>query len=160
MSRNGKAPRDVYSPYQVVKVPAGKAVKFVCQSVEWESVDTHWYGKHSVRCTKPQHCICDDQRIALVWKAYLLGTAPTGGVTAIFQITPLSAYMLEDATLHETGLLGAIIRLERKGTRDNSPLEASIRGYVKDTKERSYEQLERVVNVLYKQYCRLKAPPG
>lgn len=158
MARNGTIPTDVYSPYQVVKVQPGKPIKFVCQSQEWESIDTHWYGRHSVRCLRPDYCqLCED-RNAKVWKAYLLGTAPTGGVTAIFQITPLSATMLEDQTRCETGLLGAIIRLERKGQRPNSPLEASIRGYVASTEERCYEQLERVVNVLYKQYTCLNNP--
>jgi len=156
MSRNGRIPTDVYSPYQVVSVKPGHPIKFVCQSQEWESIDTHWYGRHSVKCLKPDHCqLCED-RNALVWKAYLLGTAPAGGVTAIFQITPLSATMLEDLTHTPTGLLGAIIHLKRAGGRANSPLEATIRGWVKDVKEKPYDQLERVVNVLYKQYADLK----
>lgn len=158
MSRNGRAPRDVYSPYQVVKVEPGKPIRMVCQSREWESVDTHWYGRHSVKCLKPAFCqLCED-RNTVAWKAYLLGTAPTGEVTAIFQITPLSAYMLEEQQSRETGLLGAIICLNRKGKRPNSPLEASIRGYVRETVEKPYDQLQRVVSVLYRQYSDLPEP--
>jgi hypothetical protein len=102
-------------------------------------------------------CSLCDVRNARVWKAYLLGTAPTGGVTAIFQLTPLSAGMLDEASRCERGLLGAIIRLQRKGNRENSPLEAQLRGWVDEVVEKPYEELERVVKVLYKQYSDLKS---
>jgi hypothetical protein len=152
MSRNGKAPTGVYSPYEVVKVLPGKPVKFISQSREWEDVNTHWYGNHSVKCEGPGKCLLCRDRHAQVWKGYLLGSMPSGGHTLIFQITPLGAYMLEEQTQHERGLLGALICLTRKGTRANSPLEASLRGWVTGTTEIPYEQLERTVQVLYRQY--------
>lgn len=156
MSRNGRPPTGIYSPYQVIKVEPGKPVKFICVSRDWETVDTHWYGKHSVQCRKPEPCICDGTRMDTVWKAYLLGTAPSGGNVAVFQLTPLAAYMLEEQTQGERGLLGAIICLTRKGTRVNSPLEASIRGWVDNTDEKPFEVLERVVRLLYREYAKLK----
>jgi hypothetical protein len=155
MSRNGEIPKDVYSPYQVVKVLPSKPIRMICQSKEWESIKTHWWGNHSVRCLSPDKCDLCEQRNDVAWKAYLLGTSPTGGVTAIFQLTPLSAFMLEEQITRETGLLGAIIKLTRVGKRRNGPLEASIRGYVNPVEEKPYEQLRRVVGVLYRQYSDL-----
>ena len=152
MVRNGKAPTGVYSPYEVVKVLPGKPIKFICQSREWEDVVTHWYGNHSVKCVgEPKCSLCVD-RHDKIWKGYLLGCLQSGGPTLIFQITPLGAYALEEQTAHERGLLGAILCLTRKGKRANSPLEASIRGWVRDTIEIPYETLERTVQVLYRQY--------
>lgn len=157
MSRNGPVPNGIYSPYEVVKCLPGKPIKFVCQSKEWEDVETHWYGGHSVRCPKPAYCqLCED-RNDVAWKAYLLGTAPTGGVTAIFQLTPLAASTLKEWADRPRGLLGAIILLKRKGDRPNGPLTAELRGWCDHTTERPYERLERVVNVLYKQYGNLQA---
>jgi hypothetical protein len=132
----------------------------ICQSKEWESIETHWWGNHSVRCLKPDKCDLCEKRNDVAWKAYLLGTSPTGDVTAIFQLTPLSAYMLEEQITRDTGLLGAIIKLNRVGKRKNGPLEASIRGYVKPVVEKPYEQLHRVVNVLYRQYSDLQESGG
>jgi hypothetical protein len=85
-----------------------------------------------------------------------LGVAPSGGNTAIFQLTPLSAAMLEEQTKTDRGLLGAIIVLTRKGERENSPLEASLRGWAPEVYEKPFKELERVVKVLYKQYGELK----
>jgi hypothetical protein len=157
MSRNGPIPTGIYSPYEVAKCLPGKPIKFVCQSKEWEDVETHWYGRHSVRCPRPAFCqLCHD-RHDVAWKAYLLGTAPAGGVTAIFQLTPLAASTLKEWADLPRGLLGAIIVLTRKGTRDNGPLTAELRGWCDHVTERPYERLERVVKVLYKQYGDLKA---
>lgn len=157
MTKNGHPPKDAYSPYEVVKVLPGKPIRFISQSQEWESVQTHWYGRHSVRCPKPDYCqLCED-RNDTAWKAYLLGTAPSGGVTAIFQITPLSASSLLEFNGRPEGLLGAIISLERKGQRTNGPLTASLRGWTRDVTERPFPILERVVRVLYRQYGDLAA---
>jgi hypothetical protein len=158
MVANGKPPRDVYSPYEVVKVVAGKPIKFVCQNQEWEDVITHWYGNHSVKCGGEDKCTLCRDRHDKIWKGYLLGTPFASSTTCIFQITPLGAYMLEEQTHRSSGLLGAIICLQRKGIRSNSPLEASIRGFVPDTKDIGYDRLERTVAVLYRQYARLKNP--
>lgn len=156
MTKNGRPPRNVFSPYQVVKVLPNKPVKFVCQSRQWETVVTHWYGNHSVRCDGTDNCgLCLD-RNAQVWKAYVLGCGAGGGPTAIFQLTPLAAYMLDETSLQDRGLLGAIIVLNRKGNRPNSPLEASIRGWTDTYVEKPFEQLERVVKVLYKQYADIR----
>jgi hypothetical protein len=152
MARNGTPPTGVYSPYEVVKVLPGKPVKFICQSREWEDINTHWYGNHSVKCEGKDKCALCLDRHAQIWKGYLLGCMQTGGQTLIFQITPLGAYMLEEQTTNERGLVGALLCLTRKGKRPNSPLEASIRGWVRDTKEIPYESLERTVQVLYRQY--------
>lgn len=152
MSRNGKAPTGVYSPYEVVKVLPGKPIKFICQSREWEDINTHWWGNHSVKCEGPGRCLLCRDRHAQIWKGYLLGCMQSGGPTLIFQITPLGAYMLEEQTQHERGLLGALVCLTRKGKRANSPLEASLRGWVSGTTEIPYESLERTVQVLYRQY--------
>jgi hypothetical protein len=154
MAKNGKAPKGVYSPYQVVKVLPDKPIKFICQSKEWEDINTHWYGNHSVKCEGPGKCLLCRDRHAQIWKGYLLGCMQTGGPTLIFQITPLGAYMLEEQTKHARGLLGALLCLTRKGRRANSPLEASIRGWVRDTDEIPFETLERTVQVLYRQYSR------
>lgn len=160
MSRNGRAPTDVYSPYEVIKVHPGKPVKFISVCNDFESVVTHWYGRHSVRCDETPLCqLCLD-RNDKVWKGYLLGTAPTGGQVAIFQITPLSAVPLQELVDNGRGLRGAIIKLERKGQRANSPLTAELRGWARDTVEIPYENLERVVNVLYKQYSRVPKDRG
>jgi hypothetical protein len=157
MSKNGRPPVGSYSPYEVVKVLPGKPIKFVCQSKEWEDVNTHWYGRHSVRCPAPDFCqLCED-RNGLAWKGYLLGTSPSGGVTAIFQITPVCADTLQEWADLPRGLLGAVIVLTRKGTRDNGPLTASLRGWVDNVTERPYDRLLRAVNVLYRQYGDLNA---
>jgi hypothetical protein len=156
MSRNGKPPKDVYSPYEVVRVLPGKPIKFISQVREWEDVVTHWYGRHSEQCSGKDDCHLCLARNARVWKAYLLGVAPSGGNTAIFQLTPLSAAMLEEQTKTDRGLLGAIIVLTRKGERENSPLEASLRGWAPEVYEKPFKELERVVKVLYKQYGELK----
>jgi hypothetical protein len=157
MSQSGKPPTGTYSPYEVAKVLPGKPVKFVCQSKNWEDVYTHWYGRHSVKCAKPGFCqLCED-RNDVAWKAYLLGTAPSGGVTAIFQLTPLAASTLLEWEERERGLLGAIILLTRKGPRENSPLVSELRGWCDSVVERPYARLERVVQVLYKQYGDLRA---
>lgn len=157
MSQSGKPPVGTYSPYEVVKVLPGKPIKFISQSKHWEDVETHWYGRHSVRCPKPAFCqLCED-RNDIAWKAYLLGTAPAGGVTATFQLTPLSASYLLEWEESPRGLLGAIIVLTRKGTRANGPLTAELRGWCDHVIERPFERLERVVKILYKQYGDLKA---
>jgi hypothetical protein len=156
MVAGGKPPRDVYSPYEVVKVVTGKPIRFVCQNREWEDIYTHWYGNHSVKCGGEDKCqLCLDRRDR-IWKGYLLGTPFASDTTCIFQITPLGAYMLEEQTHCERGLLGSIICLTRKGVRANSPLEAVIRGRVPDVHEIGAEKLERTVAVLYRQYARLK----
>ena len=157
MSENGKPPNGIYSPYQIVKVLPGKPVKFVSQSKQWEDVYTHWYGGHSIKCPGPDNCSLCKTRHDVTWKAYLLGTAPTGGVTAIFQLTPLAASTLIEWADLPRGLLGAIIVLKREGTRDNGPLTSELRGWCDHVSERSYPRLERVVKVLYKQYGDLKA---
>jgi hypothetical protein len=157
MSRNGRPPSGIYSPYEVVKCLPGKPIKFVCQSKEWEDVETHWFGGHSVQCPKPAPCKLCEERHDVAWKAYLLGTAPTGGVTAIFQLTPLAASTLLEWVDRQRGLLGAIILLNRKGDRANGPLTAELRGWCDHVVERPYERLQRVVKVLYKQYGDLQA---
>lgn len=160
MSANGKPPRGIYSPYEVVKVRPGRTVKFISVVKEWEGIHTHWYGRHSVKCAGPAECELCKLRNAVAWKGYLLGTAPSGGAVAIFQITPLGAYALEEATETSNGLLGAIIRLERKGKRENSPLTANLMGWATGQVEIPYTGLERVVNVLYKEYSSIdKACP-
>lgn len=118
---------------------------------------THWYGNHSVKCDLTEECQLCQNRNAKVWKAYLLGTAPSGGNTAIFQLTPLAADMLDEISMSHRGLLGAIICLTRKGERANSPLEASLRGWTEKVVEKPFDQLERVVKVLYKQYADLQS---
>lgn len=153
MVQNGKPPKNVYSPYEVVKVLPGKAVKFISSVVDWEDVHTHWYGKHSVKCNGPDKCELCERRNNVAWKGYLLGTAPSGGPLAIFQITPLGAHSLEEFTERPRGLLGAIIRLERKGKRENSPMTANLVGWVDDQLEVPYETLKRAVNVLYREYA-------
>lgn len=155
MVRGRKPPKDVYSPYEVVKVVHGKPIKFVCQVQEWEDIYTHWYGNHSVKCGGEDQCSLCDDRHDKIWKGYLLGTPFASDTTCIFQITPLGAYMLEEQTRRDTGLLGAIICLQRKGIRANSPLEATVRGWVPDVREIDYSRLERTVAVLYRQYARL-----
>jgi len=152
MSANGRAPKHVVSQYTVVKVNPGKKVSFICQSREWESVDTHWYGNHSVKCVGEDICQMCKDGVEHTWKAYLLGHSHTGGPTFIFQITPLAAGYLEAQTETERGLLGAIIVLNRKGKRKNSPLEAQIRGFDPGVHEIDYDTLERVINVLYRQF--------
>lgn len=158
MVANGSPPRDVYSPYEVVKVHPDKSIKFVCQNRVWEDVTTHWHGGHSVKCGGEDKCSLCNDRQDKIWKAYLLGTPWASNTTCIFQITPLGAYMLEEQTNTERGLLGAIICLTRKGIRSNSPLEASIRGWSPEVTEIEFERLERTVAVLYRQYAKLKRP--
>lgn len=152
MSRNKKPPKDSYSPYKIVQVPPETAVKFVCQSREWEGLQTHWYGNHSVRCPGEMNCDLCIERIPTVWKGYLFGQAVDGGNTAMFQLTPLAAFTLEELTESKRGLLGAIISLKRAGRRKNSPLEASIRGFDRSVKEIPFEALERTVSVIYREY--------
>lgn len=160
MVRGRKPPQDVYSPYEVVKVLPGKPIRFVCQNQEWEDIYTHWHGNHSVQCPGEDKCSLCVDRHDKIWKGYLLGTPFSSDTTCIFQITPLGAYMLEEVTHRETGLLGAIIKLERKGIRANSPLEASVRGYDPGVREIDYKRLERTVAVLYRQYSRVNGQPN
>lgn len=154
MSANGRAPTDVYCQYDVVKVKPGKPVKFLCHSREWESVDTHWYGNHSIRCPGMPDCQQCKDGIARVWKAYILGSMAASEQVLVFQITPLGAYALEEQISNERGLLGAIIRMERKGTRPNSPLVVELRGFVQGTHEVPFKTLEHVVDVLYRTYSK------
>lgn len=157
MSENGRPPTGVFAPYEVVKVLPGKPIKFISQSKAWEDIYTHWYGRHSIKCLKPDYCqLCID-RNAIVWKAYLLGCATVGGNTAIFQLTPVATSSLLEWTERPRGLLGAIILLTRKGKRDNGPLTAELRGWCDHVEERPFERLEGVVKVLYKQYGYEKA---
>lgn len=152
MVANQKPPRGIYSPYQVIPVLPEKSIKFVSMVSEWEAVTTHWYGNHSVRCSGNDDCHLCIQGISQVWKAYLLGSQHGTGTPSIFQLTPLAAYELEEATTCQTGLLGAIICLKRAGKRKNSPLTASIRGWVKEVTELPYDLTERCINVLYRKY--------
>jgi len=156
MSQNGAPPRGIYCPYQIVNILPEKPIKFVCQSREWENVDTHWYMRHSILCEGTPTCPICVKGNSKVWKAYLFGQSQSGGVSQIFQLTPLAAYQLENATRREDGLLGAIIKLTRAGRRKNSPLEADIRGYCEGVLEVSAQILERTVAVLYRQYDRVQ----
>lgn len=158
MSRNKLPPTDAYSPWQIHKVEPGQKVKFVCQSREWEGVEAHWYGNHSIKCPGVDVCDLCVQHIAQVWKGYLLGRALSGGEPEIFQITPLAARTLKTLIDRPEGLLGAIICLERKGKRRNSPLEASIRGFTTVDLEIPFERLERSVAVIFRHYDNLKSP--
>lgn len=155
MAANGRPPTGVYSPYQVVKVLPGKPVKFISSSAEWEDVHTHWWGRHSVKCAGPDVCELCKQRNAVAWKGYLLGTAPSGGAVAIFQITPLCFASLEVASETPGGLLGAIIVLTRQGKRENSPLTAELRGWASGQLALPFATLERTVKLLYREYASL-----
>jgi hypothetical protein len=153
MTANGKPPKGVYSPYEVVKVLPGKPVKFISVVSQWEDVHTHWYGRHSVKCPGAEKCELCKVRNAVAWKGYLLGTAPSGGAVAIFQITPLGFQSLEEASETPGGLLGAVILLTRQGKRENSPLTAELKGWVSGQTLIPYETLQRTVNVLYREYA-------
>lgn len=156
MAPNGKPPTGIYCPYEVIKVKPGKPVKFISVVREWESVETHWYGRHSVRCPGAQDCDLCKAHNAMAWKGYLLGTAISGGAVAIFQFTPLAVPVLQEASETPNGLVGAIIKLARQGHRENSPLTAQLTGWASGQTEIPYKCLARAVTILYREYSSLE----
>lgn len=87
----------------LVRTPAGRSLLAIVTSPDLIGCDTHFWGGHTVPCTKPD-CEACQAGIAYRWHAYLSAFNPHDGLHFIFEITAQAAekfaeYRAEHRTL-------------------------------------------------------------
>lgn len=87
----------------LVRTPAARTLTAIVTSTDLIGCDTHFWGGHTVPCTKPA-CEACQSGIAYRWHAYLSALNPNDDLHFIFEMTAQAAqrfaeYRLEHATL-------------------------------------------------------------
>lgn len=127
MSHISSDPPPVQKPWKIVTVKAGSLLRCVAVAERYLGLDTHWNGKRTVPCMRPNSCEFCEAGHRAEWKGYMPARHLSGEQPAIVAITPVAATDITSkfARVNLPNLLGCVIELKR-GRRANSTLEADV----------------------------------
>lgn len=146
-------PHPATRPYKVVRPRPGVDVIFVSLSRKIFGISTH-YGNHGTyRCVGAKHCTACKGGDPPRWQGYLIGEGEESGTVALIHLTYNAARDLQNTERLTRGLLGARIRLHRKGPQSNGEVAATCHGWKDDASEVGWNFLRQMVHALYRIFC-------
>lgn len=141
-----KAPETILAPsWKILVCKGGCAISFVSICQQYVGLYTHWYGGHTVACSKPDDCACCDRGTRREFKAYLAAEPERGETQTIIQITHTCTLALHRFLSRSGGILGLRIKLERAGKADTSMLQISMHGFVTVKEQIKPVRLEKML---------------
>jgi hypothetical protein len=147
--QHGGPPLAKHIPWKVFRLKAKGVVRFHCCTRTWVNLMTH-FSNGTYRCPETEECKSCLAGHPQYWAGWVLGVKEDEGVKYLFHLTDLAAYCLKEQEWRDGSLYGARIVLQRKGDRNNGPVEARIIGWDMSTPRLLMEHLEHSVRVLYK----------
>jgi len=105
--------------------------------------------KATVACTMEASCCCCLDNSIRRWQGYVTCESRKSGNPGLLQFTPTVGKKLESWYRGEDGILGLKCRIERAGTKVNSPLSVAFQGWQDDTAECSESRLLSLVQALF-----------
>jgi len=142
-------PQSASLPVPIVRARPNYPLDIVITAREFIGLMTHWTGKSTVACTMEASCCCCHDNSIRRWQGYVTCESRKSGNPGLLQFTPTVGKTLESWYRGEDGILGLKCRIERAGTKVNSPLSVAFQGWQDDTAECSESRLLSLVQALF-----------
>lgn len=110
--------------YKIIRVKPGKGVEFWSASDAPICIATHWTGRRSIRCPEDGCEYCKDE-VEQRWRGYVWAVSCANEQLAIMEYTGGVGQFIEEFWKERGSLLGQLMKLERTGKANNSPLKCT-----------------------------------